>query len=104
MVQAFILQVIILLTDHYHSTGHVSSPTVNDLPTAEDVEAMIESMRAGERSLPTDNGEQATSQGSAPPSVGSTQATMEMSPIQPPGSTASGMLEFHHVYGATINN
>jgi len=70
-------------------TGHVSSPSVNDLPTAEDVEAMIESMRAGERSLPTDNGEQATSQGSAPPSVGSTQATMEMSPIQPPGSTAS---------------
>lgn len=93
-----------MLTDHYHSAGRVPSPTVNDLPTAEDVEAMIESMRAGERSLPTDNGEQPTSQGSAPPSVGSTQATMEMSPLQPPGTTAGGMVEFYSVYGGTINN
>lgn len=71
-------------------TGRVPSPTLNELPTAEDVEAMIESMRAGETSLPTDNGEQPPLQGSAPPSVGSLPPTMESSPSRQQVSTAHG--------------
>lgn len=65
------------------------SPTLNELPTAEDVEAMIESMRAGETSLPTDNGDQPPpSQGSAPPSV----ATVESSP-QPQATPSNGKIK-----------
>lgn len=70
-------------------TGRVPSPTLNELPTAEDVEAMIESMRAGETSLPMDNGDQQPSQGSAPPSVASMPATVESSPSQPQGTPAN---------------
>jgi len=73
-------------------TGRVPSPTLNELPTAEDVEAMIESMRAGETSLPTDNGDPQPSQGSAPPSVGPLPAAMESSPSQPQGTAANGKI------------
>ena len=73
-------------------TGRVPSPTLNELPTAEDVEAMIESMRAGETSLPMDNGDQQPSQGSAPPSVASMPATVESSPSQPQGAPANGKI------------
>ena len=77
--------------------GRVPSPTLNELPTAEDVEAMIESMRAGETSLPTDNGEQPPLQGSAPPSVGSLPPTMESSPSRQQVSTAHGMLKIYEL-------
>ena len=83
------------------STGRVPSPTLNELPTAEDVEAMIESMRAGETSLPTDNGEEQPSQGSAPPSVAPMPGTVESSPSQPPlppqGTAVNGMEGLSHL-------
>lgn len=73
-------------------TGRVPSPTLNELPTAEDVEAMIESMRAEEAGLPTDNDnqQQPPSQGSAPPSVASLPTTVASSPSQPQGTPVNG--------------
>ena len=72
------------------SAGRVPSPTLNELPTAEDVEAMIESMRAGETSLSANNGEEQPSRGSAPPppSVATVSGTVESSPSQGPPSLA----------------
>ena len=74
------------------STGRVPSPTLNELPTAEDVEAMIESMRAGEASLAndTDDQQQPPSQVSAPPSVASLPATVASSPSQPQKTPVNG--------------
>lgn len=74
------------------STGRVPSPTLNELPTAEDVEAMIESMRAREASLRADNEDQQQppSQGSAPPSVASLPATVTSSPSQPQRTPVNG--------------
>ena len=73
-------------------TGRVPSPTLNELPTAEDVEAMIESMSAEEASLANDNDDQQQppSQGSAPPSVASLPATVASSPSQPQGTPVNG--------------
>lgn len=76
----------------YLSPGRVPSPTLNELPTAEDVEAMIESMRAGEAALPTDSDDQQQppSQGSAPPSVASLPTTVASSPSQPQRTPVNG--------------
>lgn len=53
---------------------------------------MIESMRAEEAGLPTDNDnqQQPPSQGSAPPSVASLPTTVASSPSQPQGTPLNG--------------
>ena len=80
-------------------TGRVPSPTLNELPTAEEVEAVIESMRAGEAALPANSEDQQQqqppSQGSAPPSVASLPAAATSSPSQPQGTPVNNGETLH---------